>query len=53
MNEENFDYSDNDECMQNSSNDYDDYDSSDGNECPACGARGEYMCCNYWIEKNT
>ena len=24
----------------------------EGKICPACGARGEFMCCNYWIDQN-
>ena len=34
-------------------NDYDSYRSHDSGQCPACGARGEYNCCNYWLESNT
>lgn len=30
----------------------DDFRFTEGPTCPACGGR-EYMCCNYWIEKNS
>jgi hypothetical protein len=58
--DEGYGYSSNDDYDEYSSNDeYDEYGGDDeydeygGDVCPACGARGEYMCCNYWIERNT
>lgn len=48
--EDNFD-SDDDEFYEDEDLG-DENDEEDGSSCPACGG-SEYMCCNYWIERNS